>query len=253
MAIWRIRLLLGIIVGMSGIASHCAASELKIFTNRAIWTILNEVGPDFERSSGYKLTVTNEFAQTLARRIEDGENVDIFVGAPAPLIDRLVKNGKVVADTRVPIARSGIGVQVRAGAPKPDISTMDAFKQALLKAKSIAYLQTGASGVYLSGVLDRLGISEAIKDKLTRPEEDIVSELVASGKVELGMVVITQILTSPGVELVGPIPKEIQFYVNWFSGVTTSSKSPDAARGLLKFLTSPAVEPVLKKQGMERG
>jgi molybdate transport system substrate-binding protein len=244
--------LLTAILGTGGFSTYCPAAELKIFTPRAIWTILNEVGPQFERSSGHKLNVVTDIAETLARRIEQGESVDIFVGPP-PQLNRLVEGGKIAAQTRVPIARSGIGVEVRAGAAKPDISSLDAFKRALLNAKSIAYLKTGASGVYLAGVLDRLGIADAIKSKVTQPETDIVSELVARGTVELGMVVITQILTSPGVELVGPIPREIQFYVNWSAGVSLNSNAPEAAKELLKFLTSPAVDPVLKAQGMERG
>jgi len=139
---------------------------------------------------------------------------------------------------------------VRAGAPKPDISSVEAFKRALLEAKSIAYLRVG-SGIYLAGLLERLGIAEAIKSKVTRPESDIVSELVAKGKVELGMVVITQILTTPGVDLVGPLPPEIQSYVVFTSGVSANSKVPDAAKQLIKFLTGPTAIPVIRAQGME--
>ena len=229
-----------------------AAAELKIFTPRAIWTVLNEIGPQFERSSGHKLNVITDLAPTLAMRIDNGENFDIFVGPPAQM-NRLVQSGNIVADTRVPIARSGIGVEVRAGAPKPDVGSVDAFKRALLKAKSIAYLKQGASGEYLAGVLDRLGIAEAIKSKVIRPETDIVSELVARGEVELGMVVITQILTTQGVELVAPIPRELQSYVVWSAGVSPKSAEPSVAMELIKFLTGPVALPVLQAQGMEPG
>ncbi len=167
-------------------------------------------------------------------------------------IERLIKNNKIVAGTRMPIAHSGIGVEVRAGAPKPDISTVDAFKRALLNAKSIGYLkQEGTSGAYLAGLFDRMGISEAIKSKVIRPDNDIVSELVAKGEIELGMVVITQIMTTPGVELVGPIPQELQSYVRWIGGVSASSAAPDVARDLIRFLTGPRALPVLKAQGMD--
>jgi molybdate transport system substrate-binding protein len=227
-------------------------AELRILTPRAIWTVLNEIGPQFEQSSGYKLNVVTEIAATLVKRINDGEKFDIFVGPPAQ-INQLIQNGKITAESRTPIAKSGIGVEVRAGAPKPDISSVEAFKRALINAKSVGFLKEGASGVYLAGVLDRLGIAEAIKSKVIRPETDIVSELVAKGEIELGMVVITQILTTPGVELVGPIPQEIQSYVSWSGGVSANSAAPEMAKELLKFLTGPAAAPVLKTQGMEPG
>jgi molybdate transport system substrate-binding protein len=165
-------------------------------------------------------------------------------------VDRWIEEGKLVAATRTDIARSGIGVEVRAGARKPDISSVEAFKRALLDAKSIAYLRTG-SGIYLQGLLERLDIAEAVRPRVTRPESDIVSELVAKGDVELGMVVITQILTTPGVELVGPLPPEVQSYVVFAAGVSVNSKAPDAAARLIKFLTGPAAIPVIKAQGME--
>jgi molybdate transport system substrate-binding protein len=218
-----------------------------------MWTVLKEIGPQFERPSGYKLDVITDIAATLADRIIGGESFDIFIGPPVQM-DRVIKNNKVIADTRTAIAHSGIGVQVRAGAPKPDISTVDSFKQALLKAKSIGYLrQAGTSGAYLHGLFERLGIAAAIAHKVVRPEKDIVSELVAKGEIELGMVVITQIMTTPGVDLVGPIPHEVQSYVRWSGGVSTNSAAPETAKELLKFLTGPITLPVLKAQGMVPG
>lgn len=163
-----------------------------------------------------------------------------------------INEGRIIAATRTDVARSGIGVEVRAGARKPDISSVEAFKRALLEAKSIAYLRVG-SGLYLAGLLERLGIAEAIKSKVTRPDSDIVSELVAKGEVELGMVVITQILTTAGVELVGPLPAEIQSYVAFTAGISVNSRAPEAAGGLIKFLTGPVAAPVIKAQGMEPG
>ena len=170
----------------------------------------------------------------------------------SPPLDRFIKEGRIIPETRTDIARSGIGVEVRAGARKPDISSVEAFKRALLEAKSIAYLRVG-SGIYIAGLLERLGVAETIKSKVTRPESDIVSELVAKGEVELGMVVITQILTTPGVELVGPLPPEIQSYVAFTAGISANSRAPEAARALIKFLTGPVAAPVIKAQGMEPG
>jgi len=216
-----------------------------------MWTVLSEIGPQFERTSGYKLNVIHGIAGSLANRIIDGESFDVFIGPPVQM-DRVIQTNKVIADTRMAVARSGIGVEVRAGAPKPDISSVDAFKRALLSAKSIGYLtQQGASGAYLHGLFERLGIADAIKSKVTRPETDIVSELVAKGEIELGLVVITQIVTAPGVELVGPIPQELQYYVRWSGGVSAGSAAPDVAKGLISFLRSPTALPVLRAQGME--
>jgi molybdate transport system substrate-binding protein len=243
--------LLGLLVALAQLTGASSA-ELKIMTPRSMWTVLDEIGPQFERSSGYKLNVVTGIAATLADRIIDGESFDVFIGPPVQM-DRVIRSNKVIADTRTAIARSGIGVEVRAGAAKPDIGSVEAFKQALLKAKSIGYLkQEGTSGAYLHGLFERLGIADAIRSKVTRPETDVVSELVAKGEIELGMVVITQIMTTPGVELVGPIPRELQYYVRWSGGVSTSSAAADAAKQLIRFLASPTALPVLEAQGMER-
>jgi len=226
------------------------AAEIKIFSTRAIATVLDKVGQQFERTTGHRLNVTADITTRMVRRVQAGEPFDFLVATPGQ-IDGLIKEGKIIPETRTNLTRSGIGVEVRAGAPKPDISSVEAFKQALLKAKSIAYLKEGASGVYLAGMLERIGIAEAIKSKVTRPETDIVSVLVAKGEIELGMVVITQILTTPGVELVGPLPPEIQSYITFAGGVSTASREPNAAKELIRFLTGPVALPVIRAQGME--
>lgn len=225
------------------------ASEIRILTSRAIATVLAEVGPQFERETGHKLNIVSDLPTGFERRVKAGEQFDILISGSFP-VDEWIKKGRIIAETRVDIARSGIGVEVRAGARKPDISSVEAFKRALLDAKSIAYLRVG-SGNYLAGLLERLGIAEAIKSKVTRPETDIVSELVAKGEVELGIVVITQILTTPGVDLVGPLPPEIQSYVVFSAGVSTNSKVLDAAKQLMRLLIGPKAIRVIKAQGME--
>jgi molybdate transport system substrate-binding protein len=240
---------LGLIVLFLGQAGSANATEIKVWTARAIATVLAEVGPQFERATGYKLAISSDLPTGFARRAKAGEPFDVLISGSAP-VDEWIKEGRIIAETRAEIARSGIGVEVRSGARRPDVSSVDAFKRALLEAKSIAYLKVG-SGVYVAGLLERLGIAEAIKSKVTRPESDVVSELVAKGEVELGMVVITQILTTPGVELVGPFPPEIQSYVTFTAGISANSKSPEAAKRLIKFLTGPTAAPVIKAQGME--
>jgi len=243
------RIILGLLLGFGQLA--CAeAAEITVFTTRAIMTVLENVGPEFERTTGHKLNLTTDIAIRMVRRIQAGEPFDFLVASPSQ-IDALIKEGKIASETRNNLTRSGIGVQVRAGTPKPDISSVEAFKRALLNAKSIGYLKEGQSGVYLASLLERMGIAEAIASKVTRPDTDIVSELVARGEIELGMVVITQIMTTPGVELVGPLPPEIQSYITFAAGVSTTSKAPDAARDLLKFLLGPVALPIIKSQGME--
>jgi molybdate transport system substrate-binding protein len=238
-----------------GAASQGAASkssELRVFTTRAIATVLEKIGPDFERRTGRRLSVTTDVAIRMVRRINDGAPFDVLVAAPAQ-IDALITAGKILPETRVDLARSGIGVAVRAGAPKPDVSSVDAFKRALLAARSVAYLKEGQSGVYVAGVLERLGISETIRSKVTLPETDIVSELVSRGDIELGIVVITQILTTDGVALAGPLPSDIQSYITFTGGISADSSSFDAARELLTVLQSPAAIDVMRSQGMEPG
>ena len=225
------------------------AAEIKVWAARAIATVLAEIGPQFERTTGHKLNITSDLPPAFERRANAGEQFDILISGSSP-VDAWIKDRKIIAETRTDIARSGIGVEVRAGARKPDISSVEAFKRALLDAKSIAYLRVG-SGIYVDDVLKRLGIAEAIKSKVTRPESDSVSELVAKGEVEIGIVVITQILTTPGVDLVGPLPPEIQSSVVFTAGVSANSRAPDAARQLIKFLTGPTAIPVIRAQGME--
>jgi molybdate transport system substrate-binding protein len=225
------------------------AAELRVWTARAGTTVLAEIGPEFERASGHKLRVETDLPDPFLKRVRAGEQFDILISTAGP-IDSLIAEGKLRKDTRMTFARSGIGVEVRKGASKPDISTVDAFKHAVLDAKSIAYLRIG-SGNYVHGLFQQMGIADAIASKTTRPEIDAVSELVAEGKVELGIVVSTQILTTPGVEFVGPLPAEIQHYVVFVGAVSADSKAPDAARELLKFLSSPRALSVIKSQGME--
>ena len=224
------------------------AAEVKIFTSRAIATVLEVIGPEFERTTGNKHNVISGFSPVFVRQINAGEPFDV-IASPPGTIDGLIKDGKVLAETRTKLVRSGTGVEVRKGAPKPDISSTEAFKRTLLNAKSIGYLPTAG----VPQLIEKLGIADAIKAKVRIPDTDIVSELVAKGELELGVVVITQILTTPGVDLVGPLPPDIQFYISFEGAVSSQSRAPDAARALIRFLTGPVAIPVIKAQGMEPG
>ena len=215
---------------------------------RAVFTVLQEVGPNFERETGNKLNVEWGLAPSFAPRIQGGEAFDIVVGQPG-LIDGLIKDGKVAGDSKTALVKAGTGVEVRAGARKPDVSTVDAFKRALLEAKSIGYLKVAG----VPQLIERLGMTDALKAKTTIPDGDKVSEMVAKGELELGIVVTTQILTTEGVALAGPLPEEIQIYIAFAAGVSAQSQAPDAARALLRHLATPAAIAVIKKQGMEPG
>jgi molybdate transport system substrate-binding protein len=228
--------------------SHGTAhsAELKIFASRAIWTVLTESGPEFEKNSGHSLNVSTGLSSEFVRRINAGETFDVIAAPPAAL-DGLINSGKVAADSKTNLARSAYGVAIRAGALKPDISSVEAFKRALLNAKSITYLPVPG----VPQMIERLGLKDAIASKVTIPNTDISSELVAKGEVELGIIAITQTFTTPGVELVGPLPAEIQFYTNFGGAVSATSKASDASRDLLKFLKGPTALQIIKAQGME--
>jgi molybdate transport system substrate-binding protein len=233
-------------------ASASPPGELKVFTTRAISTVLEKIGGEFERQTGWTLNVITDVAAPMVRRIVAGEPFDVLVAAPAH-IDALIGAGKILPDTRADLARSGIGVAVRAGAPAPDVSSVDAFRRTLLAARSIAFLKEGQSGVYLAEVMERLGIADAIRSKLTLPETDIVSQLVSEGKVDIGIVVITQILTTDGVALAGPLPSALQTDITFTGGISAESGSIEAAKELLSALRSPAAIRVMRAQGMEPG
>jgi molybdate transport system substrate-binding protein len=227
-----------------------ARGELRIWTTRAIATVLTEVGPEFEQSSGYRLRVVSDLPAGFARRAATGEPFDLLISGSAPL-NEWARAGRVLATSRVNLARSGIGVAVRAGTPKRDLQSVDAFRRAIIDATSIAYLRVG-SGLYLDSLFDRLQLTSVVAAKATRPDGDSVAILVAQGKVELGLVVITQILTTPGVELAGPLPSGIQSYVTFVAAVSASAAEPEAAQELIKFLQGPVAARVIVAQGMER-
>jgi len=225
------------------------AAEIKVFTARAGATVLDKIRPEFERMTGHKINIDYDpvFGSYL-KRINAGEPFDVFISVPL-IIDGLIKDGKIAAGTGTNLLRSDIGVEVRAGALGPDISTVEAFKRALLNAKSIGYITPNR----VQDLIERLGLTDAIHLKVTTPDSDIVSELVAKGELEVGIVLTTQILTTAGVELVGPLPPEIQYDFQFTAGVSANSKAPGAALDLIKFFSGPIAIPVIKSQGMEPG
>ena len=232
------------------VQSRQEPEPLRVWTARALATVLAESGREFERAADVRLEIVSGLPTDFARRRAQGERFDLLISG-AGTIDEWIARGGLDASSRTDLARSGIGVAVRAGAPKPRLETVDDFRRALLQARSVAHLRVG-SGIYLTALLEQLGVAQAIAAKLRRPEADSVSELVAKGEVELGLVVITQILTTPGVELAGPLPGEIQSYVTFAAAISSDAAAANAARELIAFLRGPVAARAIEAQGMER-
>src|SRR5262245_41406554 len=246
------RIVLGLaLLGMTA-GTGARAAEIKLLCAVALQPGMVALIPDFEKSSGHKVTIAYGTAGAVADRVQKGEAGDIVISA-APLIDQLQSQGKVAAGSRVIIAEVVVGVFVRKGAAKPDISSADAFKRSMLDARSIPDpAGGGASGIYVASLLERLGIALEMKPKtkLFSPTEVLYAS-VDSGDVEIGFNQISEILAQPTVELAGPLPSAIQNYTQFAPGIVAGSNQTDAARALVTFLSSPAVQTVLKAKGFE--
>ncbi len=237
----------------AGASRGAAGAEIKVLTAGAFKQVLLALLPELEKQSGHKVTVDNDTVGALTKRIESGESFDLAVLTPSAL-DNLSGKGKIVTGSGTKLARVGIGVVVKEGAPKPDIGSVEAFKKALLAAKSIAYIDPaagGSSGIYVAGLLDKLGIAAEMKGKSKLIHGGAVAEHIASGEAELGIHQISEILPVKGVPLVGPLPADIQNYTVYAAGIGAQAKAPDAAKDLLEALAGPAAAEVLKSKGMD--
>ena len=227
-------------------------AEIRLFVSNSMRGAMDELLPQFGRASGHKVKASYDPAKVMMERIARGETADLAIlGGSA--IDELVKQGKVAAGSKRVIARCGVGVGVLAGADKPDIGTVEAFKRALLAAKSIAWTQEGASGMYFSGLIERLGIGAEVQAKAVRQPGGLIGELVAAGKAQLAVQQIPELMAVPGIELVGPLPEEIQQVTVSSAGVFADSKHAGAARAFIDFLSTPDAARVLKARGLEPG
>jgi molybdate transport system substrate-binding protein len=232
-------------------AATAQAAEITVISTIVAKSAVEELGPRFERRTGHKLAITFGGANALKREIEAGEPFDLAI-MTAAVADDLIKQGKLVAATRTNVARGGIGIAVRAGAPKPDIGTVDALKRALLATPSITYAKEAGSGSYFVGLLERLGIAEAMRPK-TRYGGGNVAEVVVAGEAEMAVQLITELMSVRGVAVVGPLPAEVQNYIVLTAGVGTQAKDPALAKEFLQFLTAPAAAPVYTSKGLEPG
>ena len=228
------------------------AAELKVLSTQATEDTYRELVPQFEKATGY--TVTTIFTGTLdaQKRLAAGESYDMVIMA-GPAIDAQIKAGKVASGSRVDLAKSGVGVGVPKGAPKPDIGTTEALKKTLLAARSIGY-STGPSGVYMIGLFEKLGLSDQVRDKLKQtPTGVFVGTIIANREVEIGFQQVSEVGNFPGVDYVGPLPAEVQQMTVFSSGIVVDAKEAEAARALVKFLTTPEAGAAFRKRGMEPG
>jgi molybdate transport system substrate-binding protein len=231
------------------------ADEIRVMTSGAFTAAYLEVTPDFERATGNTLITSygasmGDTPDSIPSRLQRGEPADVVILASTAL-DELITRGKVVAGSRVDLVRSRIGVAVRKGAARPDISSVDALKRALLQAKSIAY-SSSASGVYISTELfERLGIADQVKAKSRRVDNDPVGAVVARGDAEIGFQQVSELMPVQGIDYLGPLPAEVQKVTVFSAGVAAGSRNPEAARRLIMFLASALVRRAIERSGLE--
>ena len=236
-------------------AGAALAVEIHVMNSGGFSAAYKALTPDFESATKNTLVTAwgpsmGATPEAIPNRLARGEPADVVIMV-GDALDALIKQGKAVAGSRVDLAGSNIGMVVRAGAPKPDVSTLEAFKRALLNAKSIAYSDS-ASGVYLSTVaFARIGIADQIAGKSRMIPAEPVGAVVARGDAEIGFQQISELLPVPGIELLGPLPPEVQKVTVFAAGIATGAKQPQAAAELIKFMSSPAAAPAIRKSGLD--
>ena len=225
-------------------------ATIKLFVSNSMRGVMNELLPKFERATGNKVDVSYDPAKLMMERIQRGEPADLAIMGGSGLED-LEKAGTIAAGSRRLVSSCGVGVAVKAGAPKPDIGTVESFKRSLLAAKSVAYTEHGASGMYFAKLIEKLGIADAIKAKAARQPGGLVAEIIVAGKADLAVQQIPELLVVKGVDLVGPLPKEVQQTTVSSGGIFANSKVAKEARALLDFLATPEAKKVLRANGHE--
>ena len=243
-----------LVASMLFLVRPAAAEDIRVMTSGAFTAAYLELLPQLELITKGKVvtsaTSMGTGSDSIPSRLERGEAVDVVIVADDAL-GQLIRDGRVLANSRVELARSGIGMAVRAGAPKPDISSLDALKRTLLQAKSIAY-SASVSGVYLSTELfQRLGIADQVLAKSRRIDRERVGAVVARGEAEIGFQQISELLPVPGIDYVGPLPPEVQRVTVFSAGVVAGSKNADAARAVIRFLASSDAAATVTKSGLE--
>jgi molybdate transport system substrate-binding protein len=242
----------GVLVTILQAASPVAqAAEVRVISVPAFIGVFKEIVPKFESATGYKVLVGFEVGGPLMRKIDSGEKFDVAIIGPQS-VDLLINRGRIAADSRVNIARVGIGVWVRPRAPKRDISSVEGFKRMLIEAKSISYTREGGAGVYVAGLIERLGLADLMKPKTRYMSGGGQNQdAVAAGEVEYGISVVSDGAGRSDVELLGLLPPEIQNWIVFVGGAAIDASEPAAARSFLKFLVSPEARLVMKAYALE--
>jgi molybdate transport system substrate-binding protein len=228
------------------------AADITVLSSTGIQSVVLALQPKFEKATGNKLLITFDTSNALKAQIDGGKGFDVAILTPG-LIEDLIKSGKVAPSTSLTIARAGLGIAVKAGAKKPDIRTVGAFKQALLKTKSIAYTTAGQSGIAFAAVIEKLGIADQIKAKAKTIPGGPTGALIVSGDATMAVQLIPELKAVKGVSVVGPFPAELQTYVVLTGGIGAQSPNPAAAQQLLQYLTSPKALPTIKAKGLQPG
>ncbi len=244
---------LGLLAASIGLASlmpqQIQAAEIKVFSSSAARGVYETLAPEFERSTGHKLVTTFALPPALVKRMDDGEPFDVIILSYD--VAGLIKQGKLVADTRTPLGRVSVGIAVHRGAPKPDFSTVDAFKHSLLGAKAIATSGEGSSGRYVASLIERLGIAEQVKPKIRSGGPGASAIMVSRGEVDFVVSGLPPLIGTPDIEWLGYLPDEIQSWLLFSGGVNVNAREPEGGRALLRFLASPAAMAVFKANGLE--
>lgn len=236
-------------VMLSGIAN---AAEIKVIGSPGTREPYTLLVPGFEKATGHKVTTTWGGVTAVAKRVADGEVADVVM-LPAAQIDNLIKQGKLVADSRVNVASSGIGVAIRAGAPKIDAASSEGIRKALLAAKTIAY-SGGPSGIHMERLIATWGLTDQLKAKIVPPIPNVpIGQVVARGDAEIGFQQVSELIHVAGISYIGPLPADIQHITVFSGGIHTGAKQAEQAKALVKFITAPAAVPVIKKHGLEPG
>jgi len=225
-------------------------SSLRVLSSNGVQAVIQSMRSDAEHAVGRPLNIEFSTAASLKTRIEAGEAFDVAILTIGPLGD-LVKQGKLAGGTRMDFARAGVGVGARANAPKADVSTPESFKQAMLKAKSVVYTGDGASRVTIEKAFEHLGIMDAMRPKIKLTPAGMAPETVAKGEAEYVLTLISEIMPVKGVQLLGPLPKDLQGYASFAVALNPGTRNMDAGKALIQFLSRPAVMESLKSHGME--
>ena len=243
-------------LGFVFLLAPCAPAQpapIHVLVSNGVRAVVEDLQSQCEKAIGHPLAIQYSAAALLKQKVDAGEPFDVAL-LTTEVTDELIKEGKIAADSRVDLGRAGVGLGVRSGAPKPDISTPEAMKRTLLNAKSITYASEGAARVLIERIFDRLGIANELKPKIMlqsvpgRPQT-----AVAGGQAEMVMTLVSEILPVKGVDLVGPVPKELQSYVSFRGGVSANTKNGEASRAVVKFFTGAKAAPAYKARGLEPG